>query len=282
MMRDEVVQEMQAAKAAAERAQADAAGASAAVATILEALDTKFDQERQEREAVKNELLEKYMPKATAMLEEAEAMRTAMHLIQGDVQDMKGKVEAMHSTLEGIKASDLFVEVAIKGDVDTIKDNPQTIKSMAMAFETHVNDIKKHADSNIMEAIAHDVAAIKGGVNEVKSNATTSTTVAQSMESLHGEVANTQAVAEATQKQTVTSMRHLKFDISSVRTDLDTIKTDVSAIRETLRPPAQRSPSSSSALKRNASSGPGSPLGLHLPPVDSGAKASAKAPLSGS
>ena len=110
------------AKSAAEEARDEAAQARTAVASIFELLQTmhhdvldKFgtmsDEVKRERE-MQQEAVEKATGAASrsfleakGVLDKAEATRSAVHLVQGEVRDMKGKVEAMHSAFEEIKSS---------------------------------------------------------------------------------------------------------------------------------------------------------------------------------
>ena len=333
------------AKSAAEEARDEAAQARTAVASIFELLQTmhrdvldKFgtmsDEVKRERE-MQQEAVEKATGAASrsfleakGVLDKAEATRSAVHLVQGEVRDMKGKVEAMHSALEEINSSKLLSQTAghayeagiscdlseIKNKTGAIQSDVESIKSEVAAITTEVNEVKQHAakggqrqdDQDLdtitlddpatvaqsraaasravtcaMESIKSEVQALRGDVIVVKSKVE-----AADLERMKGDVetimVDTQvqkseqvivSAVEATQQQTadgfvVSSMRHL-------RSDVDTIKTAVSAIKETLTAPPREERvrhGTPNALRRATSQGSLGLGSVQLPPVDGGAQ----------
>ena len=107
------------------------------------------------------------------------------------------------ATLQGSTAAAIR---SVRQDVQTIKREVMTIKSEVSEVKITASDLRAMVDASI----ATDRAAEQN--------------VMTAMQGVQSEVSSTQAVAEALQQQTVSSMRHVKDDIDALRGDVGTIK----------------------------------------------------------
>ena len=165
-----LMQEIREAKAAAQQAAAgtrattDALNAIAAMRDEMVRMRDEMVREVQEAKAAVEQLVQD-TPRA---MFEAETTWCTWHLLQGEMRDVKGKVDGMYAVLHdlaaGVRAEADATTKVIKDGVDSIKDGGDSIKNGVDSIKHDSVSLDLGQIKRMMDELKGEVMALKGVV----------------------------------------------------------------------------------------------------------------------
>ena len=165
-----LMQEIREAKAAAQQAAAgtrattDALNAIAAMRDEMVRMRDEMVREVQEAKAAVEQLVQD-TPRA---MFEAETTWCTWHFLQGEMRDVKGKVDGMHAVLHdlaaGVRAEADATTKVIKDGVDSIKDGGDSIKNGVDSIKHDSVSLDLGQIKRMMDELKGEVMALKGVV----------------------------------------------------------------------------------------------------------------------